>query len=103
MGLDRNSQAALDLYRKLKRAKDAGKLKGTIRTAVAPIRVRLSRDVDVTKANPNCKRCYGTGSSGTKMIPGNRGCEPVRVPIICRCVVAGGGIKPDPVLRKPGA
>ena len=88
MGLDLNSQEAMRLYREAERLRDSNK-GPMIGIEVAPMRVRLESDVDRSKADPNCKRCLGTGSLGNKVIPGNRGCEPTKVPIICRCVVAG--------------
>ncbi len=95
MGLDQNSQRALDVYRKAVKAKKTGKLPAGFQANIAPIRVRLEKDVDRSKAGPSCKRCLGTGLLGVKLIPGNRGCEPNRIPIICRCVARNGGVKPD--------
>jgi hypothetical protein len=95
MGLDQNAQRALEIYHEAQRQKAAGKLPAELQANVAPIRVRLETDIDRGKADPSCKRCHGTGELGRKLIPGNRGCEPAKVPIICRCVAAGGGVKPD--------
>jgi hypothetical protein len=98
MGLDRNSQAALDRFNRAKAARERGQDRG-LQIPVAAVRVRLAKDVDLSKADPSCKRCLGTGSLGTKVIPGNRGCEPTRIPLVCRCVARGGGVRPDRIDR----
>lgn len=102
MSLDRNSQQALDLFREAKKRCDAGKDR-SIGFDVAPMRVRLARDVDLTKANPSCKRCHGTGKVGDKLVPGTRAGDQMRVPLICRCVVKGGGVRMDKIDEMMGA
>lgn len=64
-----------------------------------PPRLRLSKHIDLTKANPDCKRCHGKGVIGHKRlrldeIDGGDGSEE-RVPIICRCITRRGGVKED--------
>ena len=102
MSLDRNSRKALDLFREAERRRDAGK-DSSIGVDVAPMRVRLARDVDLTKADPGCKRCHGTGKTGEKLVPGNRAGDQMKVPLICRCVVKGGGVRMDKVDEMMGA
>ena len=61
-------------------------------------RVRLSRDVDITKADPTCANCDGTGvvetvdMSGDPLVTDGAGSA---VPVICRCVVRNGGVATD--------
>lgn len=94
-GLDKNAQRALDLYNEAVKLKEKGELPSKGFVDVSPIRVKLAADVNTGKADPNCKRCHGTGVIGYKQVPGNRACETMRVPIICRCVVRNGGVKQD--------
>ncbi len=63
--------------------------------AQAP-RLRLATDIDFTKASENCDRCNGTGVVEHRTIddPVNDG-ETIQVPVVCRCVTHGGGIKED--------
>ena len=103
MALDRNAQRALDRFNKAKAERAKPRRPGTVlQIATQAIhRVAKASDVDTSKADPDCKRCLGTGSLGTRVIPGNRGCEPTKIPLICRCVSAGGGVKPMPTLKPP--
>jgi hypothetical protein len=59
-------------------------------------RMRLSKDVDLSKADPNCLRCTGgivryEVASEQQMISGS----PILIPVICQCVSKGGGVKAD--------
>lgn len=103
--MDRNSQRALARFRKAEAERDRSPSPSpnakALGIATAPmLRVRKASDVDLAKADPSCKRCLGTGLLGTKVIPGNRGCEPNRIPLVCRCVARGGGVV-QPSLRSP--
>lgn len=55
-------------------------------------RLRLAKDIDLSKAKRNCK-CKGTGIAGWQMIETPEGEQ--QVPIICRCVSRRGGVKKD--------
>lgn len=91
--MDLNSKRALELFAKAKaeRAKGAGP--NALGISTAPLlRVQRADRVDLAKADPNCKRCHGTGLLGHRVIPGNRGCEPNRIPLVCRCVARRGGL-----------
>jgi len=59
-------------------------------------RLRLTSDIDFSKAKNSCKRCHGTGKRGYKSLdnPENPG-DKISVPIICRCVSRSGGVKKD--------
>lgn len=89
--MDKNSKAALELYQRAEALKAQGKLDhgfGIGPQGTMP-RVRLASDVDVSKADKNCERCSGSGFSGFEIAAGER------IPIVCRCVSRGGGIKSD--------
>ena len=101
--MDRNSKRALERFRKAKAQRDrsASPNANALAISTAPmLRVRKESDVDLAKADPGCKRCLGTGLLGTKVIPGNRGCEPTKIPLVCRCVARGGGVT-EPKPRPP--
>ena len=50
---------------------------------------------DLKLANPRCKHCYGTGSIGKLVKPGNK-----RVILVCRCVVRANQDKAHAGLAK---
>lgn len=58
-------------------------------------RLRLSSNIDLTKADPRCDRCGGRGVVSLQDV--DLGPEGVKkVPVICRCVSrAEGGVRPD--------
>ena len=89
--MDTNSKAALELFRRAQRLKEQGKLNKGF--GIGPVstmpRVRLSTDVDLTKADVSCERCSGSGVSGYELV----GEEQIK--IICVCVGRNGGVKPD--------
>lgn len=88
--LDLNSQRALDLFNQAKAQREQQRADpNTPAIDVAPMRARLSQDVDLNKADARCKRCYGTGIIGYQMA------GPDRIPIVCRCVVRSGGVRED--------
>lgn len=103
--MDQNSRRALARFRKAKQEASRSPNANALGISTAPmLRVRKGSDVDLAKADPQCKRCLGTGLLGTKVIPGNRGCEPNRIPLICRCVARGGGVtEPKPRSPSPNA
>jgi hypothetical protein len=51
--------------------------------------MRYAEDVDLTKAKPSCKRCHGVGITGHLLK------DDQRIPVVCRCVVREGGVRPD--------
>lgn len=91
-GLDANSKLALEMYERAQAAKARGEAQD-IGTSVAPMRVRLASQVDLTKAKSNCKRCHGTGISHYK-VEGDQ-----RIPAVCSCVVKAGGVAEDKLDR----
>lgn len=88
-GLTKNDREALALFKQAKKLKDEGKLPGNIGIDVAPMRVRLAQDVDLSKATKKCKHCHGTGIVGYRVV------QEDRIPIICRCVSRAGGVRKD--------
>lgn len=70
----------------------------------APLRrLRHTRDpktgratIDLSKADPDCERCNGTGRLDDKLLddPESDG-GIMRVPVVCVCVHRGGGVKRD--------
>ena len=63
-------------------------------------RLRSVQNVDLTKADPRCPKCKGTGVSGTQTIedpeqPGRK----IGVRVVCKCVVSSGGVKKDELDR----
>lgn len=58
-------------------------------------RLRLASHIDMSKADPNCDRCGGSGIVGTKDVDLGppEGVKPV--PVICRCVSRAGGVQSD--------
>ena len=65
----------------------------------APPRVRLAKNVDLTKAKPGCKRCNGRGVTGHRLADLGDGKGEQKIPIICRCVSRNDGVKPDELDR----
>lgn len=63
-------------------------------------RFRLPADVDLSKANPECERCDGTGVKEHRKLedPENQGQE-IDVPVICLCVRRNGGVCEDQLDR----
>lgn len=49
-----------------------------------------SNTVDLSKADPDCKRCNGKGISDHRFVPGKG--EVHAIPVVCRCVYARGGV-----------
>lgn len=60
----------------------------------APPRVRLAKDIDFSKAKPNCKWCYGRGYTGFQTLTLEDG-QKEKAAIICRCVSRNDGVKRD--------
>ena len=61
-------------------------------------RVRHTKDIDLSKADPACTTCHGTGVSGTHDYTEKRKGfrdRTYQVPIVCRCVQDRGGVHPD--------
>ena len=63
-------------------------------------RFRLPADVDLSKADPTCERCDGTGVKERRKLsdPENPG-KQIDVPVICRCVRRNGGVREDQLDR----
>ena len=59
-----------------------------------PPRLRLAKHIDLSKADPKCDGCKGTGIKGKQIVPVGED-ETMEVPVICRCVTQRGGVKPD--------
>jgi hypothetical protein len=61
--------------------------------AAAP-RLRLATTVDLSRADPDCDNCGGTGVVAHRavVIPNEGDCS---VPVICHCVSRAGGVKKD--------
>ena len=61
-------------------------------------RVRHTKDIDLSKADPGCATCHGTGVSGThdytERRKGYRD-RTMKVPVVCKCVQDRGGVHPD--------
>ena len=53
---------------------------------------RNADDVDLSKAKPSCPRCYGRGITSHLHAQDPAG-NPIRVSVVCRCVVKRGGIR----------
>jgi hypothetical protein len=64
-------------------------------TKQAP-RLRLTTDVDFSRADSGCSRCGGTGIVRHEKIdnPENHGTQ-IDVPVVCRCVRRNGGVAKD--------
>lgn len=65
----------------------------------APPRVRLSSNIDLSKAKPGCNRCNGNGITGYKTADLQDGGGEQKIPIVCRCVSRNGGVKTDELDR----
>jgi hypothetical protein len=66
-----------------------------------PQAVRHAKDVDLSKASPDCKRCDGSGITGAinpdKSMQKGGVTDPV--PIVCRCVTENGGVLVHPLQK----
>lgn len=100
IGRSPNDAAALALHKEAKERKDQ---EGTIGSAKIQ-RPALAKNIDLSKADPLCTTCGGTGVARYQVIKGavtqRRGFrkkrEPdQRIPVICSCVVKNGGVKED--------
>lgn len=85
-GLDQGQREALRLFEHARKVRDQAAKFG-IQTS--PLRVRLAAHVDLSKANPSCKRCHGTGVLHWQTVGEQR------IPTVCRCVAKGGGVQKD--------
>lgn len=88
MGQDKD-KAALELFERMRADREdhhAG-----IGIEVAPMRVRLASDVDLTLATDDCPECGGTGVKRTEQAGSQA------VPVVCGCVVRAGGVSEDRV------
>lgn len=63
------------------------------------IRAAMAR-IEASEAKPGCRSCHGKGISGHRVLEDPTG--EVRVPIVCRCVVRGGGIREGALDRAEG-
>lgn len=100
IGRTPNDAAALALHKEAKERKDQV---GTIGSAKVQ-RPALAKNVDLSKADPLCTTCGGTGVARYQVIKGTvvkrKGFRPKRepdqrLPVICQCVVNNGGVKVD--------
>ena len=66
-----------------------------------PQAVRHAKDVDLSKADPDCKRCDGSGITGAIQPDESmrKGGVTDPVPIICKCVTARGGVLVHPAQK----
>lgn len=66
-----------------------------------PPRIRSVSSIDLTKAKPGCKLCYGRGIVGYRDVPPavDGGEEMKGIPVVCKCVSRGGGVKSDALDR----
>lgn len=67
-------------------------------------RLRLAASIDLTKADPTCENCGGTGHAGKRTVPTADG--DLTVSVVCRCVTRNGGVardKLDEILEQIGA
>lgn len=60
-----------------------------------PPRVRLAKDIDLSQADSDCKRCGGTGVLRHETVNLGDGEGEQTVPVICRCVSRNGGVRGD--------
>lgn len=98
-----NDREALRVYRSLVEQRAAGTLPAAAAIGKVTLRmprVRLSQDVDLSKADPSCTGCHGTGIAGHRVLSDPSG--EVRVPVVCSCVVRQGGVRADALDRMEG-
>ena len=92
---------AIELFRRAMLAKKRGELEAAGRIAPATLRVELAKNIDLSKADPDCERCAGSGIAGHETAPDSTAIER-----ICRCVARNGGVDSplDKMLtaQKPG-
>ncbi len=90
-GLDENSKTALRVHDRLVALRKAGKLKSVASVDLPLPRVRKADDVDISKADSNCNDCKGKGIKSYIEV------EELdeKIPVICKCVARGGGVKKD--------
>jgi hypothetical protein len=91
-----NDRDALRVYRSLCEQRAAGTLPAVAALGGETLRlprVRLAGDVDLTVADSTCAACGGQGIAGSRTLSDSSG--EVRVPVVCGCVIRGGGLRPD--------
>ncbi len=100
--LTQDDRDAIKLHQDRLEAKKKGELasvpfdgKRPKTTAPAIPRFRLSEDIDLSKADPNCKNCNGNGVKHWQIIEGDAD----NIPVICKCVARNGGVKRDQLDR----
>lgn len=100
IGRSPNDAEALQLHKQAKERKDQ---EGTIGSAKIQ-RPALAKNIDLSKADPLCTTCGGTGVARYQVIKGTvirkKGFRPKKepdqkVPVLCGCVVRNGGVKED--------
>ena len=91
-----NDREALRVYRSLLDQRAAGTLPAAAAVGCETLRlprVRLAGDVDLSVAASGCTDCQGEGITGHRVLEDATG--QVRVPVVCGCVVRGGGVRRD--------
>lgn len=64
-----------------------------------PPRVRLAKHIDLSKADPDCENCKGSGVAGYKEARLSATENKQKIPIICKCVTRNGGVQEDALDR----
>ena len=88
----RTDNEAIRMFRELKAKRDAGELPEVATAGPSSLRIRLPGDIDLSKRDKSCKRCR-SGILRYSIAGGQR------IPVICRCVSRGGGVRSAPKLR----
>ena len=94
--MTKNDREALRVYRSLLKQREAGTLPsvgGLAGETMRMPRVRLAQDVDLSKADPKCDSCGGSGVKEHHVLEDESG--RVEVPVVCSCVVNAGGVHRD--------
>lgn len=104
---DRERSIAERRARAAEAGAEAGEGRGPGEGEIAPLRrLRFARDpktgraaIDLSKADPTCERCGGTGRLADKLLDDPEGEGQLRVPVVCVCVHRGGGVARDALDR----
>lgn len=88
----RTDNEAVRMFRDMKAKRDAGELPEVATAGPSALRIRLPGDIDLSKRDRSCRRCK-RGILRYERAGGQR------IPVICKCVSRGGGVKPAPELR----
>jgi len=105
---DESQRRTIEIYRQICEERDRQIAERARRVAAGEVleaptvrRLRFTRDpktgkaaIDLSKADPNCTRCGGSGRRADEVLSDPEKGD-ISIPVVCSCVHRRGGITPD--------